>query len=424
MGIQSHDGVDVPGDSKEVKVTKELLASSVGGVNDPQASPPGSPTGYNSGDEYGSSVTSRPRWSPDEVVEMERRFDKILRKKGFLIEKMGEDGACLFRAVADQVYADEDMHSLVRRLCCDYMTKNTDYFSQYVTEDFGQYVSRKRREHIQGNHVELQALSELFARRIEVYHYSSEPINIFQSGNDFEVDSSQMEPIRISYHNSGLLDSGHYNSVRPLRPGLFKPKINPLLHFTPPQVVETAIRNSEADALEKAMLEDKIRATDWEATNEALEEQVARESYLEWVRETENRKRRRSGSNEGLNMKHKNHHHHYNASSSSSTATANESRPGGSRTRAWSPSQEEDEEPRHRHKKARSPSSFYYDEVPDGPETEREILKRVLLASRQEYLDSLKKSRKSPSPKPGSGRRSPKNSSRGNTPPPSSSSMA
>lgn len=37
------------------------------------------------------------------------------------------------------------------------------------------------------------------------------------------------------------------------------------------------------------MLEDKLRATDWEATNEAIEEQVARDSYLQWLRDTEKR---------------------------------------------------------------------------------------------------------------------------------------
>ena len=40
------------------------------------------------------------------------------------------------------------------------------------------------------------------------------------------------------------------------------------------------------------MLEDKIKATDWEATNEAIEEQVARESYLQWLRDNEMRKAR------------------------------------------------------------------------------------------------------------------------------------
>lgn len=41
--------------------------------------------------------------------------------------------------------------------------------------------------------------------------------------------------------------------------------------------------------LKQAMLEDKLRATDWEATNEAIEEQVARDSYLQWLRDTEKR---------------------------------------------------------------------------------------------------------------------------------------
>lgn len=37
------------------------------------------------------------------------------------------------------------------------------------------------------------------------------------------------------------------------------------------------------------MLEDKLRATDWEATNEAIEEQVARDSYLQWIKDNEKR---------------------------------------------------------------------------------------------------------------------------------------
>lgn len=37
------------------------------------------------------------------------------------------------------------------------------------------------------------------------------------------------------------------------------------------------------------MLKDKIFATDLEATNLAIEEQVARASYLEWLHESEKR---------------------------------------------------------------------------------------------------------------------------------------
>lgn len=38
------------------------------------------------------------------------------------------------------------------------------------------------------------------------------------------------------------------------------------------------------------MLEDKLKATDWEATNEAIEEQIARESYIQYIRDMERRK--------------------------------------------------------------------------------------------------------------------------------------
>ena len=35
------------------------------------------------------------------------------------------------------------------------------------------------------------------------------------------------------------------------------------------------------------MLEDKLKATDWEAAEEDIAEMVARESYLQWVKENQ-----------------------------------------------------------------------------------------------------------------------------------------
>ena len=49
---------------------------------------------------------------------------------------------------------------------------NSDYFSQYVTEPFEEYVSRKRLIQVHGNHLEIQALSELYNRPIHIYCYS------------------------------------------------------------------------------------------------------------------------------------------------------------------------------------------------------------------------------------------------------------
>jgi hypothetical protein len=166
----------------------------------------------------------------------------------------------------------------------DYMMKNRDYFSQYVTEDFTAYVNRKRSDHCHGNHLEIQAMSELFNRVIQVYHYSTEPINIFHGG--YGTDNA---PMRVSYHQDM-----HYNSVvdpfaATIGVGLGLAGYQPGLADR--MLMEQSLKTSELDIIEQTMLEDKIHATDWEATSEALEEAVARESYYEWLRENEKRAR-------------------------------------------------------------------------------------------------------------------------------------
>ena len=132
-----------------------------------------------------------------------------MRRKGYTIKPMGEDGACLFRAVADQLLGDQELHQAVRSQCMDYIEGNADHYSQFVSEPIEEYLARKRAPSCHGNHLEiqvsqprqggknqkfpkekplrcsvsnrpLQALSEMYSRPIHIYCYSSEPINIFQ----------------------------------------------------------------------------------------------------------------------------------------------------------------------------------------------------------------------------------------------------
>lgn len=51
--------------------------------------------------------------------------------------------------------------------------KNREYFAQFVTEDIDSYVSRKRNNHVHGNHIEIQAISEIYNRPVELYSYDS-----------------------------------------------------------------------------------------------------------------------------------------------------------------------------------------------------------------------------------------------------------
>ena len=59
-------------------------------------------------------------------------------------------------------------------------------------------------------------------------------------------------------------------------------------------LLQNAEKQSEDCHLEQQMLEDKLRETDWEVTQETIEEQVARESYLQWLRDNEKRAKRQA----------------------------------------------------------------------------------------------------------------------------------
>mmetsp|Transcript_21141 Transcript_21141/g.47934 ORF Transcript_21141/g.47934 Transcript_21141/m.47934 type:complete len:489 (-) Transcript_21141:704-2170(-) len=154
-----------------------------------------------------------------------RAFTKSLATRGLELAIQEGDGNCLFRAVSLQVYGDPGSHKEVRRKCLDFMQNNRSHFSAFITgESFDDYVRRKKVDGVHGNNPEIQALSELFNRPVEVFVPGNEdsPINIFQS--EYKTDDI---PIRLSYH-----DGNHYNAViDPLVPtaglGLGLPGLKP-----------------------------------------------------------------------------------------------------------------------------------------------------------------------------------------------------
>ena len=85
----------------------------------------------------------------------------------------------IFRAVADQLYGDQEMHPCVRAQCMDYIQVrntiaeaftillstwsimywpqgNSDHYAQFVSEPIEIYVERKRALTVHGNHLEIQ----------------------------------------------------------------------------------------------------------------------------------------------------------------------------------------------------------------------------------------------------------------------------
>jgi len=132
----------------------------------------------------------------------EERFRLEFKEKGWSIEDMAGDGNCLFRSVSHQVYGDAKYHDVVREKCMDYVEAESSFFANYIDGDVKDYIQRMRQNGEWGDNVEIQAMSEIYGRRVEIYAYSTEPMKTYQR----HLGGSN--PIRISYHCRS-----HYNSI-------------------------------------------------------------------------------------------------------------------------------------------------------------------------------------------------------------------
>ena len=156
--------------------------------------------------------------------DQEAKIQKNIEKLHFFIKQMGGDGNCMFRSVSDQIYGNEDYHDIIREKCMDYLLIEREFFSQFVEggdKEFDNYINMKRKSGVWGDDVELQAISELYNRPIEIYSGSNKPLKTFHENiKDFNLKDNinkenkniKVSPIRISYHGNE-----HYNSVVPTK---------------------------------------------------------------------------------------------------------------------------------------------------------------------------------------------------------------
>jgi len=103
--------------------------------------------------------------------------------------------------------------------------KNADYFSQYVTEDFNSYIKRKRENHCHGNHIEMQAMCEMYNRTIEVYQYSTGGFELLADYctckvpqgymHDLHLQWSEIIPVPFLFANVISRNEGVSNRWRP-----------------------------------------------------------------------------------------------------------------------------------------------------------------------------------------------------------------
>ncbi|XP_042432292.1 OVARIAN TUMOR DOMAIN-containing deubiquitinating enzyme 6-like [Zingiber officinale] len=248
------------------------------GARSPSNSRPSSPMSYGEGDGYNSADEQGPGYVTSYGdAERERLFVlEIRRTKGFEVRKMLEDGNCLFRAVADQVYGDAEEYDMARQMCVDYLEKERDHFSQFLIESFTLYCKRKRRDKVYGNNIEIQAFAEMYNRPIHIYSYSTEPINIFQGSYVTDVP-----PIRLSYHHGN-----HYNSLVDPR----RMTVGAGLGFSglrgrnmDKDQIKTAIKAQQDQQLDNALIAEGRFYSDLELTEKEIERMVMEASRAEYL---------------------------------------------------------------------------------------------------------------------------------------------
>lgn len=152
------------------------------------------------------------------------KLNNILQQHNLSIKQVSADGNCMFSAISDQLsYIHEsryyDQQSL-RELSADYIKQHKNDFVPYIhndndnneTIDIEQYCkSLTSKRHIQwGSHTELVALSAALQRPIHIYNANSDkPIIVEHSS----IQYTNIQPIRLSYHQHYYTLGEHYNSV-------------------------------------------------------------------------------------------------------------------------------------------------------------------------------------------------------------------
>lgn len=92
----------------------------------------------------------------------------------------------------------------------DYILACQDYFKDFIDTGIDgtiqSYCDRKRQDKVWGDDLEIEALSEIYGRPIEIYAYSSQPMRTFHES--VQNEENPVQPIRVSYHGRN-----HYNAV-------------------------------------------------------------------------------------------------------------------------------------------------------------------------------------------------------------------
>ena len=193
---------------------------------------------------FSRSVLENEARYPQAEVRLARFLHDLWTRRAMLLARMGGDGNCLFRAVAHAVYADQELHMVVRSAVVTYMRLERAWFAPFIVgddADFDHYLSNMALSGTWGDDPELQAACELYNRAAEIYAYDATGaggatmLRVFNSTAGADHTSplrglrrrdgrERIAPLRLSYFGGGHYDAiegpGWRESVLQVEPGV------------------------------------------------------------------------------------------------------------------------------------------------------------------------------------------------------------
>ena len=100
--------------------------------------------------------------TPDLAHADHNKLDTRLRLYGLKEKKVRGDGNCQFRALADQLFRDQERHAEIRAAVVAQLRRDREAYSVFVPEDFDAYVREMSRATTWGDHITLQAAADAY----------------------------------------------------------------------------------------------------------------------------------------------------------------------------------------------------------------------------------------------------------------------
>jgi len=114
--------------------------------------------------------TQLPSPSPELVTDgLERLTDSAL-SRGMHVENVASDGACQFRALALQLWGDQEKHIQVREAVVRQLTAHSAQYEAFVEgQSFSEYCEKMKQRQTWGDHLTLQAAADVYRLQVNLF---------------------------------------------------------------------------------------------------------------------------------------------------------------------------------------------------------------------------------------------------------------